>query len=307
MTDTLIFTATERRPEIAELWAAAIRATFLDSHTTVIAHQLSPPTVGDMVVSVPQMYGHSIHQHMVEHVVPQHGLRIYIEEDIIPVRPWSASDYPGDNLLLDMSEDMARYHHQSLETAAKGVPWRGMMIRRKFAQYALIPQRFVRDSGCPDWLPPELCEPAKAADATVVGNHFLHLDKMYVKNHVSREAKEHLFHLLRGRFATTLTQNELPTAWDAAALPQTQAPKAAGPEMSFVQKAANFAASAARHIAAGAPQASEEEVARRFAICETCEHFDGKACRQCGCPVVREKKFLSKLSWANEKCPVGKW
>jgi hypothetical protein len=84
-------------------------------------------------------------------------------------------------------------------------------------------------------------------------------------------------------------------------------PRRAKPGVSLVTKAKNFAASAARHIAAGAPQASEEEVARRFAICEGCEHFDGKACRQCGCPVVREKKFLSKLSWANEKCPVGKW
>jgi hypothetical protein len=77
--------------------------------------------------------------------------------------------------------------------------------------------------------------------------------------------------------------------------------------VTLLQKVKNFAASAARHIAAGAPQASEEEVARRFAICEGCEHYDGKACRKCGCPVVREKKFLSKLSWANESCPVGKW
>ena len=84
-------------------------------------------------------------------------------------------------------------------------------------------------------------------------------------------------------------------------------PRAAKPDLSLLQKAANFAASAARHVAAGAPQASDEEVARRFAICEGCEHFDGKACRQCGCPVVREKKFLSKLSWAGESCPVGKW
>lgn len=79
----------------------------------------------------------------------------------------------------------------------------------------------------------------------------------------------------------------------------------AGP--SVLQKAANFAASAAAHVAAGMPQASEEEVARRFAVCQACEHFDGKACRQCGCPIVREKQFVSKLSWANEKCPVGKW
>jgi hypothetical protein len=79
------------------------------------------------------------------------------------------------------------------------------------------------------------------------------------------------------------------------------------PGPSLLQKAANFAAASAKHVAAGMPQASEEEVARRFAICQTCEHFDGRACRKCGCPVVREKKFLSKLSWANESCPVGKW
>jgi hypothetical protein len=77
--------------------------------------------------------------------------------------------------------------------------------------------------------------------------------------------------------------------------------------VSLRQKVANFATSAARHLAAGMPQATEEQVAARFAICQTCEHFDGQACRQCGCPVVREKKFLSKLSWANESCPVGKW
>jgi hypothetical protein len=77
--------------------------------------------------------------------------------------------------------------------------------------------------------------------------------------------------------------------------------------VSLLQKAANFAASAAAHVAAGMPQASEEEVARRFAVCEGCKHFDGQACRQCGCPVVREKKFFSKLSWAGESCPVGKW
>jgi hypothetical protein len=76
---------------------------------------------------------------------------------------------------------------------------------------------------------------------------------------------------------------------------------------SLLQKIANFAKSAVAHFSAGAPQASEEEVARRFSICESCEHFDGKACKKCGCPVVREKKFLSKLSWANESCPVGKW
>jgi len=77
--------------------------------------------------------------------------------------------------------------------------------------------------------------------------------------------------------------------------------------VSLRQKVANFAASAAKHVAAGMPQATEEQVAERFAICQACEHFDGTACGKCGCPVVRERKFLSKLSWAGESCPVGKW
>jgi hypothetical protein len=76
---------------------------------------------------------------------------------------------------------------------------------------------------------------------------------------------------------------------------------------SLLSKAANFAASAARHVAAGMPRATDEQVAARFAICQTCEHFDGKACKKCGCHVVRKRQFVSKLSWAGESCPVGKW
>ena len=81
----------------------------------------------------------------------------------------------------------------------------------------------------------------------------------------------------------------------------------AKPGFSIVQKAANFATSAAKHLAAGAPRCTQEQIDARFAICQQCEHFDGKACKKCGCPVVREKKFVSKLSWVGEKCPVGKW
>jgi hypothetical protein len=77
--------------------------------------------------------------------------------------------------------------------------------------------------------------------------------------------------------------------------------------LSLIQKAANFAKSAVTHVAAGAPMASEDDVAARHAICVACEHFDGAACIKCGCPVVRERKWLSKLSWARESCPVGKW
>lgn len=85
------------------------------------------------------------------------------------------------------------------------------------------------------------------------------------------------------------------------AYPRPRAP------LSMAQKAINFAKAAAKHVASGAPMASDEEIARRFAICEACEHFDGNACAKCGCPVKREKAYLSKLSWADQSCPVGKW
>ena len=79
------------------------------------------------------------------------------------------------------------------------------------------------------------------------------------------------------------------------------------PRPGIAQRVVNFAAAVSQHVAAGAPMASAEDVAARFAICQTCQFFDGKACTQCGCPVVRERQFLSKLSWADQACPVDKW
>lgn len=83
------------------------------------------------------------------------------------------------------------------------------------------------------------------------------------------------------------------------------AAQSAGPGL--LTKAIHFTKSAVSHVAAGMPRASDAEVERRFAICQGCEFYDGKACTKCGCPVVRESRFLSKLAWANEACPVGKW
>jgi len=81
--------------------------------------------------------------------------------------------------------------------------------------------------------------------------------------------------------------------------------KLSGP--SLLKKAVNFATAAAKHMKAGMPRASAAELERRFAICQGCEFYDGTACTKCGCPVVREKKYLSKLAWADSECPAGKW
>lgn len=86
-----------------------------------------------------------------------------------------------------------------------------------------------------------------------------------------------------------------------------------GPELvrydtpSFLAKVRNFAKAAVSHVAAGMPMASDEEILRRHDICLGCEFLRDNACTKCGCPVVRNKQYVSKLSWADSQCPVGKW
>jgi hypothetical protein len=76
---------------------------------------------------------------------------------------------------------------------------------------------------------------------------------------------------------------------------------------SFLEKVKNFAKAAVNHVAAGMPIAGDEEILRRYNICLGCEFLKNNACTKCGCPIVRNKQYISKLSWADSKCPVGKW
>jgi len=73
--------------------------------------------------------------------------------------------------------------------------------------------------------------------------------------------------------------------------------------VSFVTKVVNFATAAAQHVAAGAPACTDQQIAERHAICVACPHYQDEACGLCGCPIVREKNYLSKLSWADQSCP----
>ena len=76
-----------------------------------------------------------------------------------------------------------------------------------------------------------------------------------------------------------------------------------------IRKTANFTKAAAKHIAAGRPKATEAQVAERFAICDVCEHLvrDKMECGKCGCGITSVVGPVSKLSWADSKCPAGKW
>jgi hypothetical protein len=76
---------------------------------------------------------------------------------------------------------------------------------------------------------------------------------------------------------------------------------------SFLTKVKNFATAAAQHVAAGMPMCDDAEIIRRHDICLTCEHLKDNACQLCGCPVSRASGYVSKLSWADQECPAGKW
>ena len=75
----------------------------------------------------------------------------------------------------------------------------------------------------------------------------------------------------------------------------------------FVEKVKNLAVAAAQHVVAGMPMASDAEIIRRHDICLACEHLQNDACNLCGCPVSRVAGYVSKLSWADQECPIGKW
>lgn len=76
---------------------------------------------------------------------------------------------------------------------------------------------------------------------------------------------------------------------------------------SFAKKLKNFAKSTVQHVAAGMPMCTEEEIMQRHNICLGCEFFKDDTCTRCGCPLIRTKQFVSKLAWADQECPVGKW
>jgi hypothetical protein len=82
------------------------------------------------------------------------------------------------------------------------------------------------------------------------------------------------------------------------------------------RRIANFSKAAIGHALRGAPNCSDEEIARRHAICQACELYrpdrdrpDVGTCTHetCGCGIYREVWYLSKLAWADQSCPLGKW
>jgi hypothetical protein len=183
----IILTATDWRPEIAAVWCAAVRATLQTPHTATVLWHSREPECGCNRHHIP-ISGPGVSMHAMRLYAPRSGVRMFLEEDMIPVRPWSVDDYPGRLV--------------AAQGNAHGQPWPAMTIQRDEGESAtaIVPQRFVRDGGCPEWLPADLCEPALRANAKVLGSHFLHLDKMYRAGVPEAAEKNALLDLLRQRY-----------------------------------------------------------------------------------------------------------
>ena len=63
------------------------------------------------------------------------------------------------------------------------------------------------------------------------------------------------------------------------------------------------------HVYAGLPKSSKEEISERYDICLSCDLYDNikQECRMCGCSISNKSKFMNKLAWADQECPLGKW
>jgi len=77
----------------------------------------------------------------------------------------------------------------------------------------------------------------------------------------------------------------------------------------LAQRAANYLASRAEHIANGHKTVPLEIRDYRWKICEPCEHRNHKhnACSLCGCPLNPDNMLGDKLSWEVSECPQKKW
>jgi len=63
------------------------------------------------------------------------------------------------------------------------------------------------------------------------------------------------------------------------------------------------------HIWSGLPKSTQAEINQRFFICRECSEFNSikMECSICGCNINTKKRFLNKLAWADQECPIGKW
>ena len=80
------------------------------------------------------------------------------------------------------------------------------------------------------------------------------------------------------------------------------------------RRASKLARESARYVAGGMKKCSQEQVDSRFTVCAGCEYYtpsddivDSGECELCECNCNRDVKFLNKLAWKCQTCPLLKW
>jgi len=82
--------------------------------------------------------------------------------------------------------------------------------------------------------------------------------------------------------------------------------QAAG-SLGMMQLAASLGVAVIQQTAAGWPMRSAEQIAQILTDhCAGCERLVDNHCTACGCR-VNKGKFLNKLSWGSQHCPINKW
>lgn len=77
----------------------------------------------------------------------------------------------------------------------------------------------------------------------------------------------------------------------------------------FYRKIQIFLKSLFWHIYSGFPKSDISTIKYRYNICIQCNSFDAnkKCCNECGCLLSSKKRFMNKLAWADQSCPLSKW
>lgn len=77
----------------------------------------------------------------------------------------------------------------------------------------------------------------------------------------------------------------------------------------MIKKVYNFCLALFQHIVYGMKKSSQDLIDKRLEICYDCDSIspDKNQCLECGCYISKNKKFLNKLAWLDQKCPLNKW
>lgn len=75
----------------------------------------------------------------------------------------------------------------------------------------------------------------------------------------------------------------------------------------IISKLKTFFKSLYFHVYRGMPKSSQFEIDSRYITCQGCDSFHDSQCIECGCRITRDKEFLNKLAWKDQKCPLDRW